>query len=297
MPTRLFPTLRKFDLERKVFIPMHPKSYLFVPGNRPERFAKACASGADAVILDLEDAVSPAAKGLARDAVCSWLTSGQSAYVRINAEGTEWFDADVAALVNLPGVLGIVVPKAENALSIATLSARLSEHCVLLPLLESALGFDNLRAIAHAPKVQRLIFGTLDFQVDTGIRGDGEELLYFRSQLTLVSRVAGIAAPVDGVTASIDDSTLIRTETMRARNLGFRAKLCIHPKQVASVHQAFLPRADEIDWAKKVLAAVKISDGSATIVDGKMVDVPIILKAKEILTLAHGGDLAGGAAL
>jgi len=233
----------------------------------------------------LEDAVSPTAKAQARDAVCSWLASGQRAYVRINADGTEWFDTDVAALVSLPGVLGIVVPKAENAMSLTALASRLSEHCALLPLLESAIGFDSLRAIAHVPKVQRLVFGTLDFQVDTGIRGDSDELLYFRSQLTLMSRVAGIAAPVDGVTTSINDSTLIEAETTRARNLGFRAKLCIHPKQVEPVHRAFLPTAYEIDWATKVLTAIKKSDGSATTVDGKMVDVPVILKAKEILSL------------
>lgn len=265
---------------------MYPKSYLFVPGNRPERFAKACASGADAVILDLEDAVSPADKSQARDAVCNWLASGQNAYVRINADGTEWFDADVAALASCPGVIGLVVPKAESAVSLKGLAARLAEHCVILPILESALGFDNLRAIAHAPKVHRLVFGTLDFQVDMGIRGDGDELLYFRAQLTLLSRVAGLAAPVDGVTTSIDDGTLIQSETTRARNFGFRAKLCIHPKQIAPVHTAFLPTRNEIQWAKQVHAAVKSSAGSATTVDGKMVDLPVILKAKEILALA-----------
>jgi len=265
---------------------MYPKSYLFVPGSRPERFAKACDSGADAVILDLEDAVAPAAKAQARDAVCTWLAEGGRAYVRINAAGTQWFDADVAALASSQGLIGLVVPKAESADALADVAAKLPESTVLLPLLESAVGFDNLRAIAHAPKVQRLLFGTLDFQVDMGIRGDGDELLYFRSRLTLASRVAGIAAPVDGVTASIDDGALIQAEATRARNFGFKAKLCIHPRQIASVHAAFSPTVDEVEWAKRVRAAVEVSDGAATTVDGKMVDLPVILKANEILEAA-----------
>ena len=262
---------------------MYPRSYLFVPGNRPERFAKACDSGADAVILDLEDAVAPAAKAQARDAVRTWLASGGRACVRINAAGTQWFDEDIAALAQCPGLIGLVVPKAESAATLAAIAVKLPAATALLPLLESAAGFDNLRAIARAPKVQRLLFGTLDFQVDMGMRGDGDELLYFRSQLTLASRVAGIAAPVDGVTASIDDAALIQAETTRARNLGFRAKLCIHPRQVEPVHAAFRPTAEEIEWARKVQVAVKASDGAATTVDGKMVDLPVILKANEIL--------------
>jgi len=186
-------------------------------------------------------------------------------------------------LAQCPGLIGLVVPKAESAATLAAIAVKLPAATALLPLLESAVGFDNLRAIARAPKVQRLLFGTLDFQVDMGMRGDGDELLYFRSQLTLASRVAGIAAPVDGVTASIDDAALIQAETTRARNLGFRAKLCIHPRQVEPVHAAFRPTAEEIEWARKVQVAVKASDGAATTVDGKMVDLPVILKANEIL--------------
>ena len=269
---------------------MRPKSYLFVPGNRPERFAKACDSGADAVILDLEDAVGLSAKAEAREAVRGWLSAGGRAYVRINAAGTEWFEADVAALAKSPGLFGLVVSKAENAESLNEIARALSETAVLLPLIETAIGFDNVRAIARCPRVERLLFGTLDFQVDTGIRGDGDELLYFRSQLTLVSRVAGIGAPVDGVTASLDDGPLIQSETARARNLGFRGKLCIHPRQIPHVHAAFTPTEQEIDWARRVSVAIKESNGAATTVDGKMVDVPVILKARDILDTAGIAD-------
>ncbi|AQH01445.1 aldolase [Burkholderia sp. KK1] len=262
---------------------MHPVSYLFVPGNRPERFDKACASRADAVILDLEDAVPPAAKQQARDAVASWLRSGGRAHVRVNAVDTEWYQDDIATLKGCPNLQGIVVPKAERADSLSELSRSLPDRVVLLPLIESARAFDDLRALTKIHKVERLLFGTLDFQVDTGIRGDGDELLYFRSQLTLVSRIAGIAAPVDGVTASIFDAEKIHQDTTRARNLGFKGKLCIHPKQVEHVHAAFCPSPDEVEWAQRVMASIPESDGSAINVDGKMVDAPVISKAREIL--------------
>jgi citrate lyase subunit beta/citryl-CoA lyase len=263
---------------------MYPRSYLFVPGNRPERFDKACAAGADAVILDLEDAVPPTAKAQARDAVVSWLGKGGRAYVRANAVGTAWYRDDIAALRTCPSLQGIVVPKAERADLLSDLANEISDEAVLLPLIETAVAFDDLRSLAKAPKVARLLFGTLDFQVDTGIQGDGDELVYFRSQLTIASRIAGIAAPVDGVTAAIDDAQRIRSDTVRARNLGFRGKLCIHPKQIEHVHAALRPCPEELAWARRVLAAVQESDGSAISVDGKMVDAPVIAKANDIVS-------------
>ncbi|MDR5765886.1 MULTISPECIES: CoA ester lyase [unclassified Caballeronia] len=262
---------------------MYPKSYLFVPGNRPERFDKAFAAGADAVILDLEDAVPYAAKAQAREAVVTWLKNGGSAYVRVNAADTTWYQDDIEALLGCRALRGIVVPKAERADVLANLSKMLSDSTALLLLIETAAAFDNLNTLARTPKVERLMFGTIDFQVDTGIKGDGDELIYFRSQLTLASRIAGIAAPVDGVTPAIDDVELLRQDTIRARNLGFRGKLCIHPKQLAPVHAAFLPPPEDIEWAQRVLSVAHEGDGSAISVDGKMVDAPVIAKAKDIL--------------
>lgn len=262
---------------------MYPISYLFVPGNRPERFDKACAAGADAVILDLEDAVPPAAKVQAREAVVAWLINGGSAYVRVNAADTPYYHEDVEALLECSRLRGFVIPKAERADVLADLSQKLIDNAVMLPLVETAAAFDDIKALARTPKVERLMFGTLDFQVDTGIRGDGDELIYFRSQLTLASRIAGIAAPVDGVTAAIHDAELLRRETTRARNLGFRGKLCIHPRQVEHVHAAFRPSPDEFEWAQRVMTAVLASDGSAIMVDGKMVDAPVVAKAKDIV--------------
>jgi len=256
------------------------RSYLFVPGNRPERFAKACAAGADVVIVDLEDAVPPAEKAAARKSVAAWANPAQPVLVRINAAESAWFREDLQLCAH-PGVAGIVLPKAEHAKDIAELAQ--AGAAAVLPLIESALGFANAQALAKAPKVQRLLFGSIDFQHDLGICGEYEELLYFRSQLVLVSRLADVQPPVDGVTTAIDDSELLRSDTHRARRLGFGGKLCIHPRQVPAVNQGFQPSEEEVEWAQRVLAAADSSQGAAVAVDGKMVDLPVILKARQII--------------
>lgn len=262
-----------------------PTSYLFVPGNRPERFAKACASGAGAVIADLEDAVAPADKGAAREAIAA-LVPGSPLLVRINGAETAWFRDDVD-MCRATGVAGIVLPKAERAEDIAYLREQVGAGVPILPLIESAQGMWNAHQLACCPSVQCLLFGSIDFQVDLGINGDGEELLAFRSQLVLVSRVAGIKAPVDGVTTAIDDTQRLRAESIRARNLGFGGKLCIHPRQIETVNACFRPSEDEIRWAERVLAAAARANGAAVAVDGKMVDKPVLLRAEAILGQAR----------
>jgi citrate lyase subunit beta / citryl-CoA lyase len=264
-----------------------PRSYLYVPGNRPERFDKALASGADAVILDLEDAVPPAEKIAARHAAVNWLSAEKPVIVRVNAETTEWFSDDLA-ICRLPGVAGIVLPKAENVGD--AIIALCSNHGIaLLPLIETAPGMSNATAIAALRGVRHLMFGTIDFQFDLGIDGDGDELLAFRSQLVLASRLAGIAAPIDGPCTSWDDVDLLSQDCARAKRLGFGGKLCIHPKQVAIVNAAFSPSDAEIAWAERVITAAKQSAGAAIAVDGRMIDRPIILKAERILasTASH----------
>ncbi len=267
------------------------RSYLFVPGNRPERFAKACAAGAHAVILDLEDAVPPAQKPAARAAVAGWLTAQQSVYLRINSADTEWFAGDLA-LCALPGVAGIVLPKAERVEDIARVAEAGAQ--AVLPLIESARGLWNVHAIACAPKVQRLLFGTIDFSFDMGMEEGPTQLLPYRSQLVLVSRVAGIGAPVDGVTTAIDDAGIIGDDTRRARGLGFGGKLCIHPKQVAHVNRGFAPGAEALAWAMRVCDAAAAADGAAVAVDGKMVDRPVLLIARQMLEEARRGDATPG---
>jgi citrate lyase subunit beta/citryl-CoA lyase len=259
------------------------RSYLFVPGDRPERYAKALAAGADAVIVDLEDAVAPAAKENARASLRAWLTALTPAtpvLVRVNSADSAWFAGDIA-LAGLPGVAGIVLPKAERPDHIARLMQQGAR--AVLPLIESALGFHHAHELARQPGVERLLFGSIDFSVDLGLTEGVEELQYFRSQLVLVSRLAGILPPVDGVTTTLDDSGRIAEDTRRARRCGFGGKLCIHPRQVAHVNAAFAPSAEETAWAARVLQAVENTDGAAVALDGKMVDRPVILQAQAII--------------
>jgi citrate lyase subunit beta/citryl-CoA lyase len=257
-----------------------PRSYLFVPGDRPERFAKACASGAHAVIVDLEDAVAPEHKVAARAAVAAWLHPDHPVLVRINAADTDWFRDD-CALAGSPGVAGIVLPKAQRLEDIERLRA--AGAPAVLPLIETAAGFEQARALAGAAGVQRLVFGSIDFQLDLGITGEDEELMAFRSGLVLASRLAGAAAPVDGVSAAIDDPERLAADAARARRFGFGGKLCIHPKQVQGVNAAFGPSEADVRWARRVLEAAGAAGGAAVAVDGKMVDRPVLLRAQAIL--------------
>jgi citrate lyase subunit beta/citryl-CoA lyase len=192
------------------------RSYLFVPGNRPDRFAKALASGAHAVVIDLEDAVAADDKQAARQAVAEWLDPAHPVVLRVNAVGSDWFRDDLA-LCARPGVRAVMIPKVEGADHVRLVAEGTGNRLPLLPLVESAQGLDRAADIARAPGVQRLAFGSLDFQLDLGLAGDGEETLYFRSHLTLVSRLAGVQPPVDGVWPGIDDSEQLRAHTLRAR--------------------------------------------------------------------------------
>ncbi|NMG03881.1 HpcH/HpaI aldolase/citrate lyase family protein [Azoarcus taiwanensis] len=261
------------------------RSWLFVPGNRPERFEKALASGADAVILDLEDAVAPADKDAAREAVAAWLSPDRPVYLRINAADTEWF-ADDLELVGNPGVAGVVLPKAEAADILARVAVRLPPAAVLLPLVETGFGVARAETLAAQPRVLRLMFGTIDFQLDLGIDGEDEELAFFRSKLVLASRLAGVQPPIDGVTTAIRDLDRLQADTQRARRMGFGGKLCIHPDQIATVNRAFAPSDEELAWAYRVVEAAGAADGAAVAVDGKMVDRPVLLRAQRMIAEA-----------
>lgn len=261
-------------------------SLLFVPASRPERYAKALEAGADGVIIDLEDAVAPAEKDSARASLAAWLDPAHPVLVRINAANTPWFVADLELLAR-PGVRAVVLPKAEHADDVEVAS-RAGNGLLVLPLIESALGFERRMALAHADHVERLVFGQIDFQADMNMRCAEDELLPFRSGLVLASRLAGIAAPIDGPTTSFDDEAVLRTDAQRARRLGFGGKLCIHPRQVAVVNACFTPSADEVAWAKRVIAADAGAGGGAVAVDGKMVDRPVVLRAQAILADAAG---------
>lgn len=261
---------------------MSHRSYLFVPGDRPERFGRALAAGADAVILDLEDAVAPERKAAARDAVARQLLAAVPVLVRINGVLTEWAEADLQAMAG-PGLAGVMLPKTANEDDLRYIAGRLPPGTPLLPLIETPSGILHAARIAAFPGVVRLAFGSIDFQVETGIQGDDTELLYARSHLVLASAAAGIAPPVDGVTTSTDDHERVLADTRRAQRLGFGGKLCIHPLQVAAVHQGFRPAPPDLEWARGVLAALAASGGGAIRYQGRMVDKPVVQRARQIL--------------
>jgi citrate lyase subunit beta/citryl-CoA lyase len=258
------------------------RTYLFVPATRIERVPKALASGAHAVILDLEDAVAPSDKVSAREAAGRGFENSSAVFVRVNGPETEWFERDIDMCSALEP-LGIVIPKTETVEQMRYVASRLKPDSILLPLVETARGYVNATALCAAPGVQRLIFGSIDFQLDLGIDGDREELLYFRSGLVLASRVGGVQPPVDGVTVDIENLEQVRSDVMYAKRLGFGGKLCIHPKQIPVVNECFLPGADEVAWAMRIIDAAGAAAGGAVQVDGKMVDRPVLLKAQHIL--------------
>jgi citrate lyase subunit beta / citryl-CoA lyase len=262
---------------------MQERSYLFVPGDRPERFDKALASGAHAVILDLEDAVTPERKPQARASVREWLTRTDArVWVRVNPADTPWHAED-CALLELPAVRGLMLPKAQDAAELARLAGTLRRNQSIIPLVESVAGWFEALPLARAPRVHRLAFGSFDFMSDSGIQGDGEELDAVRTQLVLVSRLAGLPSPIDGVSVAIDDAQQLEADVRRSRRYGFGAKLCIHPKQVAGVHSGFAPTEKEIAWARRVLAALASGPLGAIAVDGKLVDKPVALLAQNIV--------------
>lgn len=262
------------------------RSYLFVPGDRPERFAKAWDSDADAVILDLEDAVAPQDKDAARAAVAGWLSAERPVWVRINAGDTAAFEGDLQ-LIGRPGLAGLMVPKAE-ALAPALLAAATAADCPLLALVETARGIALAQEIARTRGVARLAFGSIDFQADLGIESE-EGLLPFRSMLVLASRLAGLPPPVDGVCTALDDAAVLDADSRRSRALGFGGRLCIHPKQVGTVHAAWAPTQAEQAWARRVVEAMDASGGSAVRVDGRMVDQPVLIRARQWLDAADMG--------
>lgn len=277
------------------------RSFLFVPANRPERYAKALASGAGAVIIDLEDAVPVGDKLTARTQLAdgfAQLPPEQRArlLVRINAAGTPWHDDDLRLVAQLArngsgGLGGVVLPKAETAEALARVAAGVGPACALLPLVESAAGLAVLDALAASPGVARLVFGNLDFQSDAGMACDADEaeLVPVRLAVVLASRRAGLVAPVDGVTPGTGDMTQLQIDAARSRRGGFGAKLCIHPAQVAVVNAALGPSAAEVDWSRRVLEKSVTAGGGVFTLDGRMVDAPVLLLAQQVLARLAGG--------
>lgn len=256
------------------------RTLLFVPGDRPDRFAKAAASGADGIVLDLEDAVAPAAKDTAREHVRRWLADGKDAVVRVNAPATAWHEADVAMLTGRQSI--VMLPKTEDPGQVAALMDRLEPGSAVVPVLETAGGVLDARAICATPGVARAAFGNGDLAAQLGVDlGDHVALAQARGTVVLGAAAAGVAPPLDGVTTAVDDETVLVADTEHARRLGFTGRLCIHPRQIPVVHRTFAPSPAELRSAQRVLAASP--DGAATVLDGRMIDQAVVERARRVV--------------
>ena len=277
--------------ESKLVSPLpdkHAITWLFVPGDRPERFEKAVMSSADCIILDLEDAVAADAKHEARAAVADWLDAGGHGWVRINAVATAWHELDLHALTGRTGLAGVMVPKAERLEDVAAIRRGLPAEVGVIALIETAAGVLAAPSIAASGDVDRLAFGSIDYALDISAAEDDESMLLARSTLVIASRAAGLPGPIDGVTTAAHDDLAATAAARRASRMGFAGKLCIHPRQVPGVLSAFLPTQDEIAWATDVLEAadVRAAAGESTSAfqwRGAMIDRPLLIRARAIL--------------
>jgi citrate lyase subunit beta/citryl-CoA lyase len=257
---------------------------LYVPGDRPDRFGKAVATGADLVILDLEDAVAPGRKAFARDAVAGWLHAGQAAgpvlQVRVNAGDYE----DLAALRG-PAAFEVRLPKVESPAQVDQVSAALPGVPVTA-LVESALGLEHAAAIAAHPAVTRLGLGESDLASELGTRAD-PVLDHARVRLLFAARAAGLPAPMLSAYPAIGDLAGLRADTERGKALGWVGRVAVHPAQLPVIADVFRPSADESRWAREVLAA-GAGGGAATLANGELVDPAMLGRARAILARATG---------
>ncbi|HYF45836.1 MAG TPA: CoA ester lyase [Acidimicrobiales bacterium] len=268
---------------------MRLRSLLFAPGNKAEVLAKLPRSGPDGVVLDLEDAVPSDAKDEARQVVAAAAPAlvtehpELSVFVRVNAVPSEWFAADIAALPE--GIAGIVVPKLESADQVAALPP--------LPViagLETAAGVARAEAVLADGQVVAAYFGAEDYVADMGgVRTlESTEVLYARSAVALAARLTGTLA-LDQVVTDLRDEERFRADAAVGRSLGYRGKLCIHPAQVAWAHEAFSPSEQELDRARRLLAAyeeAKAAGTAAIAFEGQMVDEPLARQAQALLDSA-----------
>jgi citrate lyase subunit beta / citryl-CoA lyase len=261
---------------------MH-RSYLFAPGHNEKLLSRVFDAGADAVMLDLEDAVPPHAKPQARAMVADVLRD-HSAWVRINTVGTDLADADLDAVAGL--ATGIRIPKVESGQDVQWVRER-APDMPLICAIESARGVLAASEIASVPGVRHLSLGGIDLRRDLGATDGNLQTLYARSHLVVASRAAGIDPPIDSVYARLDDEAGLRAQTEFARSLGFFGKSAIHPRQLAILHDVLTPSVEELEWAQTVLDAFDAAGGEPVkLPDGEFVDLPVADRARRLLELA-----------
>jgi citrate lyase subunit beta/citryl-CoA lyase len=258
------------------------RSLLFVPGSRPDRFAKALAARPGLVILDLEDAVGAAEKDSARANVLTWLLAGNLAMVRINPPGSPWYSDDVAMIAEAGAP--VMLPKCEHADQITDLAASLGDGVPIVALIETAAGILAARDICAASGVARVAFGAADLSAELGVDPAYTEAMHHaRSHLVLTSAAAGIPGPIDSPTFDITDESTWRSDAAHAKRLGFTGKLCIHPRQIAVTETTFAPSREELRWAHQVVETAA-TQGAVTTVAGAMVDAPVLQRARRLLS-------------
>ena len=277
---------------------MSARSYLYVPGDREQLLAKAAGRGADALILDLEDAVAPDRKQAARETVAHYLSSGHDGpelWVRVNAETV----AEDIAAVTQPRLRGVVLAKTDGPALVALADRALSDReralglqpgtFAVAPLVESARGLRALDAIATAARVSHLAIGEADLCAELGITpSEGEpELLPLRLQLVVASAAAGLAPPTAPVSTDFRDLDALRRSTQVLLRLGFRARAAIHPAQVPVINEVLTPSEEEVARARRLVEAFEAAgSGAATDVDGRMIDEAVVRGAREVLARA-----------
>lgn len=275
-------------------------TWLYVPGDRPDVVAKALRSGADVVLVDLEDAVAAGRKVYARAATAELLAepvAGPPAvHVRVNALDGPLLAADLAVLGGLPGLGGVRLPKVGAAAEVGRVVRMLREAGDvpgLYPLLESALGLENAFAIASADAAVRgIALGEADLRADLGLAGE-DALVWPRVRTVVAARAAGLAPPVQSVYPDVRDLVGLAESCRRGRALGFLGRAAIHPRQLPVIERAYLPSAREIAAARETVAAAEASPGALALPDGRFVDPAVVAGAQRVLALASRAETAG----
>ena len=261
---------------------MTPRSLLFVPGNRPDRFAKAAAAGADLVCIDLEDAVGPGDKAEARAAVADYLdTATGPVGVRVNGPASEHHAADLAA-VGRAAFIG--VPKTDAA---SDLDAAARLGLPLCPVIESARGLLDSGAIFARPEVETAIFGAVDFSADLDCELAWEALLHARSHLAACGAAHDVLV-FDVPYLDVRDPEGLEAEVRRLKAIGLHAKAAIHPAQIGPIHRALAPTPAEIAQARRVVEASQSTSGNVALLDGKLIEAPLLRRAHRILERQDG---------
>jgi citrate lyase subunit beta/citryl-CoA lyase len=274
------------------------RSYLYVPGDRPDRLESALRRGADGLIIDLEDAVAPDRKDAARAAVAAWVADQSwtgELWIRVNPGPLRETDVRAFARTTVTGLcLAKAADRAEVESVAATLDA-LGSTAALAPILETAAAVLDARSIASAPRVRRLQIGEADLRAELGIEPgeDDRELLHLRSHLVLCSAAAGVDPPLAPVNLNFRDLAGYEANTRALRRLGFFGRACIHPAQVPVANAVFTPTDEEIAAARRILASLDGAGGGAAASEGMLVDEAVARQARRTLAIAERVSAGG----